>query len=216
MKILKISLDCPQIKIIEPVLDALAKGEVIMHPTETCYGLAVDIFNQQALERLYVLKKMNLFKPTSFMVRNQTEAEYYAEFPQIALDLVKHFWPGPLTLVLKRRQTLPSFFNSRSLTVGIRCPDSAITQLLLQTYKKPLATTSANVSGLPETYQPEVFLQQIRQFKIQPAFILDAGAIPQNPPSTLVGFQNGNIQILRNGSLAQDIKQFFFSQSVKI
>lgn len=79
-------------------------SKVVMHATETCYGLAADIFDSEALNRLYKIKKMPASKPVSMMVRDLGEAERYAEFDDLARRLAEKFWPGPLTLVLPRKR----------------------------------------------------------------------------------------------------------------
>lgn len=206
MKIIKVA-DKLGAKDLEFVLNELMAGEVIMHPTETCYGLAVDIFQEEALQRLYALKKMSWQKPVSIMVSDLAMAQEYAYFNEKALALAEQFWPGPLTLVLPRKESLPDFLNAGHATVGVRCPASALSQQFIKSYGGPLSTTSANISGIKEVYNIKGYLEQLRLehnglVQLEPAVIIDAGDIPKNPPSTLVGFSDdGTIQILRQGSL---------------
>ncbi len=201
MRIIRIK-DKLTVKDLEFVLNELMAGGVVMHPTETCYGLAVDIFQVDALRQLYALKKMALEKPTSMMVADVVMAEQYAIFHDKALVLAKQYWPGPLTLVLPRKDGLPDFFNPGHATVGVRCPASALSQQLIKSYGGPLSTTSANVSGVPEVYNVADYLEQLKALDIEPAVIIDAGEIPKNPPSTLVSFaDDGSMQILRQGGL---------------
>ncbi len=162
MKILKVDQEKPEKDIILEAVKFLRQGKILIHPTETCYGFAVDIFNQSALNLLYQAKNMPNSKPVSMMVRNLEEAKKYAEFDSSALRLAGEFWPGPLTLVLPRKKSLPSFFNEGHNTVGIRCPDSLLVQKLLEDFDGPLSTTSANLSGQPEAYNVDDFLLQIQ------------------------------------------------------
>lgn len=218
MKILKINLDQPQQEIIAQACEALRQGSVVVHPTETCYGLAVDIFQQDALQRLYTVKGRNFQKPVSMMVRDLVEAQDYAVFNPLALQLAEKFWPGPLTLVLPRQKMLPDFFNPGHDAVGIRCPDSAIAQALMKGFGGPLSTTSANVSGQSETYTIADFLQQYKQ-NPDPGFslpvagmvILDGRELLHRLPSTVVGFEGGKPKIFREGSFIQAVKVFLKS-----
>ena len=183
--------------------EVLKSGGVIMHATETCYGLAADIFNPRAVKKIYRIKKMPAGKPVSIMVRGIVEALKYAEFNPAALRLAKEYWPGPLTLVLPRKKSLPGFLNKNHFTVGIRCPDSKIAQALVRANGGPLITTSANISGKNEVYEVEDYLAQIkgRRTGNRPDLIIDSGPIGKNPPSTIIGFEDGSIKMMREGSL---------------
>jgi L-threonylcarbamoyladenylate synthase len=184
----------------------LKGGGVVLHATETCYGLAADIFNKKAVEKIYVLKKMDGNKPVSIMVRGLAEAKKYAIFNQQALGLAKKHWPGPLTLVLPRKKALPVFLNPGHETVGIRCPDHEVARGLIEAADGPLVTTSANVSGKPQAYEVKEFLAQIggRQACQVPDLIIDSGKIPKRKPSTIVGFGKEGLRIIRKGDLLVD------------
>lgn len=219
MKIVPINLKNPQPEIIAEAVKLLQQGKVVVHPTETCYGFAVDVFNGEALRDLYVAKGRDFKKPVSMMVRNLDEAKKYAEFNEVALRLAERFWPGPVTLALPRKvaratgeKTLPDFFNEGQSTVAIRCPDSAISQMLIEGVDSPLTTTSANLAGEPEAYTVADFLKQYKGVleceKI--ALVLDGGelGLSKNPPSTIIGFENGHAVILREGAGLQEVKAF--------
>ena len=212
MQILKTDLHHPSQAILDQTIQALKQGSVVIHPTETCYGFAVDIFQEQALQSLYAVKKMALDKPVSMMVTSLAEAQQYAEFDPLAFKIAEKFWPGAVTLILPRKKTLPDFFNKDHLTVGIRCPDSKIAQALIKGVGRPLSTTSANVSGEPEVYEVKHFLDQLDLVGDKDAqglaVILDVGAIAKNPPSTLIVFEQGKPVFLREGALLAEVKNF--------
>lgn len=216
------------------VLATLSKSGVLLHPTETCYGLAVDIFQQQALEKLYAIKQMKEDKPVSIMVKNLEQAERYGVFNDLARRLAQQFWPGPLTIIVPRKNKrrnktetsqseLPLFLNPGTTTIGFRCPDHDFTQSMLQAYSNPLATTSANISGFPEAYDIDTYLQQVCEYyKVTniadipaenlPDLIINADTLPRNPPSTIVDVSDitdaAKAVILRQGSLAKEITTF--------
>lgn len=226
MKIVPINLKNPQPEIVAEAVKLLQQGKVVVHPTETCYGFAVDVFNREALQDLYVAKGRDFKKPVSMMVRNLDEAKKYAEFNEVALRLAERFWPGPVTLVLPKKvvrkedqnsdglveKTLPDFFNEGQSTVAMRCPDSAISQMLIAGVDSPLTTTSANLAGEPEAYTVADFLKQYKGVleceKI--ALVLDGGGLglSKNPPSTIIDFENGHAVILREGTKISEVKEF--------
>lgn len=183
------------------VLDALEAGQVVMHATETCYGLTVDIFQHEALERLYDLKEMDAEKPLSIMVPSLVQGKQYGEFNEVAMKLAARFWPGPLTIIVPRKETLPEFLNPEHDTIGLRCPDHALTQSLLKAMGTPLATTSANVSGEPQVYAVE-------DLHMKPDLILDSGRIVENLPSTIVEVTSEKISLVRRGDHADEVQAF--------
>ena len=94
-------------KVEEEFVRTLEQGGIVLHPTETCYGLAVDIFNQDAVARLYQLKKMHQFKPVSVVVSGLEDARRWGDVDEGAAELMERFWPGPYTFLVNRRGALP-------------------------------------------------------------------------------------------------------------
>lgn len=188
-------------KTIKNALAALKKSGVIMHATETCYGFACDALNKKAVLRLYNLKKMDLGKPSSIMVASFAQAKKYGYFNPLATRLAKKYWPGPLTIIVPRKKTLPKFLNPTSKTIGIRVPAHSLTQKILRAYKHPLITTSANISGKKEVYSVRAFLKSMPKNVSVPDLIIDSGAIPKQKPSTIISIEKNKIKILRQGNL---------------
>ncbi len=168
-----------------------------MHATETCYGFACDAFNKKAISRLYTLKKMDSKKPSSVMITDITQARKYGKFNALALKLAHKYWPGPLTLIVPRRASLPKFLNPGTCTIGIRVPNHALTQKILHAYHRPLITTSANLSGKKEIYSIRVLSKTIT-----PDLIIDSGRIPKKKPSTIIGINKNRINVIRRGSIS--------------
>lgn len=183
-------------KILEAV-KILHGGGVVAHATETCYGLAADIFQKSALAKLYSLKKMPLDKPVSVLVRDFEEAQRYGEFSKNAVELALKYWPGPLTIVVPRTAALPKFVNFNHPTVGFRVSSNKQTRKLLEAFGGPLTTTSANIHTLMQAYSAQEMLDQ----GLRPDFILDSGRIGENPPSTIVEVIGEEVRILRQGSI---------------
>ena len=206
MKLFKISDQNSNEEAIQFALKCLHDGGVIMHATETCYGLAADVFSEVALKKLYALKEMSEDKPVSIMVRDLEEGRKYAEFNELAEKLVDRFWPGPLTLVLPRNKFLPEFFNRGCKTVGIRCPDSKVSQVLISGFGKPITTTSANISGMPEVYSVDDYLHQLEKRDLKPDVGLDSGILSKYAPSTVLEVTD-DVRFLRRGDLSEQIKE---------
>lgn len=179
----------------------LKQGGVIAHATETCYGFACDIYDREALKSLYKLKKMDIKKPVSIMVASMKQAKKYGFFSKKSEQLAKKYWPGPLTIIVKRKKFLPKFLNPSIKTIGIRVPGHELTLKILRRFGGPLATTSANISGSPSPYSVSAIKKQFAGEKIKPDFILDSGRLPKNPPSTIIDMSARRIKILRKGKI---------------
>lgn len=182
---------------IRNAVKILHEGGVVAHATETCYGLAADIFQKKSLDRLYALKKMPLDKPVSVLVRDLEEAQRYGEFSGEALKLALKYWPGPLTIIVPRTAALPSLVNYGHPTVGFRVSSNKKTRQLLEAFGGPLTTTSANVHTEPQAYSVQEMLDQ----GLVPDFVLDSGRIGENPPSTIVEVIGEGVKIIRQGEI---------------
>jgi L-threonylcarbamoyladenylate synthase len=185
----------PQIK---EAVRLLQQGGLIAFPTETYYGLAVDPFNSNALQRLFSLKRRTADKAVLVLVDDLSQVNCLAESdPAGFAKLMSVFWPGPLTLVFPARPTLPILLTGSTGTIGIRQSPNPTAVSLLQEFAGPLTATSANRSGeLPATTALEV--RNI--FGSEVDFVLDGGATPGGRGSTLVGFKQG-IYCIRSGMI---------------
>ena len=204
MEVLEVRGDSLSPQQMTKTLAVLERGGVVMHATETCYGFTADIFREDALMRLYDLKGMPLNKPLSIMATGLNDAERYGHFSKLAKRLGERYWPGPLTLIVPRKDTLPAFLNPESDTVGLRCPDHRLTFSFLKAMGTPLATTSANAWGEPELYSA-------KSLRLRPDLVIDSGEISHHLPSTVVKMKGGageRPEIVRRGDLADDIEVF--------
>ncbi len=205
----------PVKKNVTKALAVLRRGGVIAHATETCYGFACDIFNRRALASLYKIKKMSLRKPVSIMVHNLAMAKKYGAFSKKALLLAKKYWPGPLTIIVRRKNTLPKFLNPGAKTIGIRVPAHALSIALAKSFCSPLTTTSANISGMPSPYSVSAIQKQFRGRKFKPDFVLNSGRLKKNLPSTIIDISQKTPKIIRHGSCRQLEKTSFINESKK-
>jgi tRNA threonylcarbamoyl adenosine modification protein (Sua5/YciO/YrdC/YwlC family) len=171
----------------EEVVRVLSEGGIVLHPTETCYGLAVDIFNEEAVAKLYQLKKMNQFKPVSVIVCDCDDAKRWGSVNESAADLMERYWPGPYTFIVNRSGKLPQFFNKSNSKVGMRNPKYESLINIVKKLGHPITTTSANLSGRPETYDTQDFFTQYRSnpMPFEPDLIIDGGFIGVQEPSAV-------------------------------
>jgi len=206
----------------------IASGGIVLHPTDTAYGLAVDATNAEAIRKVFALKKRK-DKPLIIVVRDiEQAAEYthlttkskrlmprssvgwemssetksegvYVELDDTARLLAQQFWPGALTLVLPKKEVVPNDLTSGSPKVGIRQPNHPVTQALSRVFPRPYTSTSANLSGGPTPYTVPDALAQLDEELID--LVIDAGPLPVRPTSTVVDPTTNPPQILREGGV---------------
>jgi L-threonylcarbamoyladenylate synthase len=181
----------------QTAVQELLQGGVILHPTETCYGLAVDIFNKAAVTKLYNLKDMAFDKPVSILVRDLQEAEAYGVFNEKARDLAVKYWPGPLTLIVPRKAVVPKWVNFGMDSIGIRISSNKKAKELIEGFGGPLTTTSANIHTQPQAYTVQDVLDQ----GLVPDFIIDSGKIGPTLPSTILKVDGEEVVLIRQGPI---------------
>ena len=181
--------------------EIIKSGGLVAVPTETVYGLAGNGLDEEAVKQIYEVKGRPQVKPLSLMVPGAEAMEQYCEdVPQGARLLAERFWPGPLTIVLKAKDHIPSIVLAGGDTVGLRCPDHPMTLELLKKAGVPFAAPSANPSGeeSPKTAQ-----------KVQDYFagriggIIDGGECSIGLESTIISMAQKPYRILRQGALAE-------------
>ena len=151
----------------------LEKGELVAIPTETVYGLAGNALDTAAVTKIFTVKNRPQFDPLIVHVADLEQARKYTEeIPDKVRLLTDRFWPGPLTLLLKRKSIIPDLVTSGLDTVGVRYPDHSLTRKLLHTISFPLAAPSANPFGYISPTRPEHVNEQLGD-KI--SYILDGG-----------------------------------------
>jgi len=184
---------------IEKAARLLEQDELVAIPTETVYGLAGNALSRTAVTKIFTVKNRPQFDPLIVHVPDFSKAEdYITEIPEAAEKLAKEFWPGPLTLLLKKKLIIPDLVTAGLDTVGIRCPDHSLTRKLLQQLPFPLAAPSANPFGYVSPTKPEHVDAQLGH-KIH--YILDGGTCPVGIESTIIGFEEDEPIVYRLGGL---------------
>lgn len=184
---------------IEIAKQLLEQGELVAIPTETVYGLAGNALNEVAVLEIFKVKDRPQFDPLIVHVASLEKAkELVDDFPEKAERLAARFWPGPLTLLLKKKPHIPDLVTSGLDTVGVRCPNHELTRALLQQLPFPLAAPSANPFGYISPTRAEHVNEQLGD-KIK--YILDGGECVVGIESTIVGFEDDYPVVYRLGGL---------------
>jgi L-threonylcarbamoyladenylate synthase len=183
---------------VDLIKQQLEQGEVVGIPTETVYGLAANIWNEQAIAKIFATKKRPNTNPLIVHVHSLEKAkEVAAHFPPKAEQLAAHFWPGSLTLILPKSPLISDSITAQQPTVAIRIPKHPLTLQLLQTLDFPIAAPSANPynrisptrSAHVEEYFPEIA-------------ILEGGNCEAGVESTIVSFEGDEVILLRHGAIS--------------
>ncbi len=133
---------------IERAVAVLSKGGVVAFPTETVYGLGADTFNPHAVAKIFEIKRRPRFDPLIVHICNKDSMFDIAEdIPLVANRIVERFWPGPLTIILKKQDKIPAIVTAGLPTVGIRMPSHPVAHELIKTLGRPIAAPSANPFG---------------------------------------------------------------------
>jgi L-threonylcarbamoyladenylate synthase len=202
VKIEKVDADNPDIKILERAAKLIAKGGVIVCPTDTGYAFSVNALDSRAVAKVFALKGRAFSNPIHIAVGSIEEAGNYAHVDEAARYLAGHYLPGALTLVLKKKEIVPSLLVAGLNTVGIRIPDNKIMLSLVAKVSKPLTTTSANISGKPTPYAVEEITAQLGDSIQNVAMILDQGPLARRDLSTIVDLSVSPPQLIRQGRIS--------------
>jgi len=187
-------------KDIHKALDALNNEDVIAIPTETVYGLAGNIYSEKAIKKIFELKNRPLFNPLIVHIKSLAYLENVAiDIPDTAIKLAETFFPGALTLVLKKQPAISNIVTAEKQTVAVRIPDHPVTLSLLEKLNFPLAAPSANPFG---SISPTSADHVHTYFKDKLPLILDGGICQKGIESTIIGFQNNQAILYRYGSIS--------------
>ena len=142
MEYFELHPETPQLRYINKAIEVLSKGGVIIYPTDTVYGIGCDIFNKEALERIFSIKNDSVSKLFSFVCSDLKDIAKYARVSDYAYRTMKHLLPGPYTFILPAAKLVPKKLWSKRKTVGIRVPNHAVTLTLVKEFGHPIISTS--------------------------------------------------------------------------
>jgi len=184
------------------VAEIIKDGGIVVFPTETVYGIGANALNQDDVKRLYNIKKRPLNKPISLLVSSIDMIEQVAkDITDIEYGLIKEFFPGPLTIILNKKDIVPDIVTAGGNTVGIRMPQSEIALKLIEYAGVPIATPSANISGKASGIDLEDIM---KEFEEGVDCFIDGGKSKIGLASTIVQVIEGVPHILREGSISKE------------
>lgn len=188
------------IKNIQPAVNAIKNGEIIAFPTETVYGLGADIYNEEALRKLYNIKNRPIDKAITIMLADISQIDdLVVEVNEKAKILFEKFSPGPITIILKKARNVSDIITQNLQTVGIRIPDNNLARELIKE-TGPLAVPSANISGMKS---PTNAKEVLNYFDGKIPYIID-GKVKLKKESTVVDLSENEIKILREAYISKE------------
>ena len=200
METLYLSANAPETAQIAAQL--IQKGELVAIPTETVYGLGANGLDEAAVAKIFEAKGRPQDNPLILHISGAEQMELFCHhIPQKAYDLAEKFWPGPLTIVLPARNTVPKRTTGGLSTVAIRCPDCEVTRQIIRLSGVPVAAPSANISGKPSTTTAE-HVRHDHDGRI--AAIVDGGPCRVGLESTIVDLTEERPRLLRPGGITPE------------
>ena len=192
---------------IKKAAQALKDGHLVAFPTETVYGLGADATNKMAVSRIYSVKARPTDHPLIVHISSINQLEKWAvDIPEYAIKLAEEFWPGPMTLILKRSNLAKNFITGGQENVGLRVPRHPVAIELLSEFEKlggsGVAAPSANRFGAVSTTNANAVLQEIGPNLISEDLILDGGISSVGIESTIIDCTTGEPTILRPGAIS--------------
>lgn len=193
----------PSQKAINKAIDILSQGELIGLPTETVYGLAGDACNPNAIAKIFTLKNRPQFNPLISHVTGLDMARKFGVFDTVAQKLAMAFWPGPLTIVVPRTENcmVCDLACAGLETIAIRAPNHEAALKIIETFKKPIAAPSANISG---HISPVSAQHVLEEFGETIECIINGGECQIGLESTVISVIDNKVTILRHGAISSD------------
>jgi len=179
----------------------IRSGEIVAFPTETVYGIGANAYDADAVKKIFAIKQRPANNPLIVHISSTEDIKLVAsQISKVAMNLIETFWPGPLTVVLKKNELIPNIVTAGLDTVAVRNPNNAFALELIQSSNVPIAAPSANISGRPSAthhrYIKETFKDKLP--------ILKGGKCPIGVESTVVNTASKDVQILRQGGLPKE------------
>lgn len=203
VEVQKVYIDNPNRKQILHAVKILKKGGVIVYPTDTIYGLAADIYNKVAVQKIFKIKKVSSQKLLSFICPDLKEISKWAHIPNNVFRIMRRVLPGKYTFILPASREVPKTLIQKRRTVGIRVPESEVARSLAMELGRPLLSTSVPKEADEFFTDPQEIAER---YKYEIDLLLDADVLP-DIPSTIVDFTQNPPVILREG--AGDVNKLF-------
>jgi len=187
---------------IDKAVKVLKEGGIVAYPTDTVYGLGADIFNADAVAKVYEVKRRSRTLPLPVLIGEAEQVKLVtSSVSRYARHLMEHFWPGGLTLVLPKAASIPDIVTAGNDKVAVRLPDHIVPLTIICELGKPIIGTSANVSNKPSPLTAQEVEQQLAG---QVDLIVDMGRCPGSVESTVVDVTGETPAVLRRGIVPEE------------
>ena len=183
-------------KEIERAKEYLKAGKLVVYPTDTLYGIAANVFDENAVRKIYEVKHRPLSLPLPVALSEKNEIEKYAFMNDVAKKIIDIFMPGRITIILKKKRGIPDIVSKDK--IAIRIPANEIARELARDF--PVTATSANIHGMSP---PSTVEEARKQLGRKVAMYIDGGKLP-GKPSTIVDVSEGRIKIIREGAIKSE------------
>jgi len=180
----------------------LLKGDLVILPTETVYGIGADATNNKAVKKIFHIKNRPFNNPIICHFENLEKVKEYVKLNEIALKMAEAFWPGPLTLILKKRENSPisPYVSNNNSMIGCRVPNHPLALKILKSLNRPIAAPSANITTKLSSTNVEHLDDKLKKN----VFIINGGSCDVGLESTVVNTNNDKTKILRYGSITEE------------
>ena len=198
-KTIKINPDNPESDLIAVAARIIQDGGTVVFPTRSLYGLGVDAFNTEAINKVFSIKQRSLNKPVSVLVGCTTDVfSLVRRVPKEALLIMNRFWPGQITIVFEAKDSLLGNLTAKTGKIGIRIPEQKVALKLVKKVKVPITATSANLSGHPGCSN----IGKLNSDLVHNVdCILDAGQLKGKSGSTVIDVTVEPLKVLREGEI---------------
>ncbi len=200
---------------LEKVSSEIKKGKIFVFPTSTVYGIGTNVFNKEAVEKIYNMKKRDYQKALIVLINGyEMLKDIVMPLNDIEKKLAETFWPGFLTLVLKKKDIIPDIVTASKDTVAVRYDANKLLNSIIDKAKVPIVAPSANISNEPCINDIKDLSKSIYD---SVDYVIDLGKINSNKESTIVKVEDNNVYILREGKIKkEDILKCLSKYSVDI
>lgn len=181
------------------VISTLKNGGIVVFPTETVYGIAGNAFSKKAIDRIYEAKKRPKEKAMNIMISDKEEITKYAYIKSNKeQEIIDSYMPGPITIILEKKEGIGEGFTLENNTIGVRIPDNEIALSILRKLDFPIIAPSANISGKDSGVDAREISKELGDFV---DIIIDGGILKNAEASTIVKVENDKVIVLRQGRI---------------
>lgn len=204
-QIVRVDPDNISFEALIPAIEILKSGGVAAYPTETFYGLGVNALHEEAIKKIYAIKKRDFSQPLLILISHQDQLSLYVEdVSEDARMLIERFWPGPLTLIFSASHHIPTVLLGETDKIAVRVSSDPIARALTRRLNFPITSTSANLSGSQSPVTPEEVSQQLGDTI---DILIDGGRTPGGKPSTIIDVTFSPPRLVRGGAIPFELTE---------